>query len=454
MFEDKEEVQKAMLGLKIFGGIEGLDQSEEVLDSTEEVVTQIFPDHEEQTDRLCKTLYYGKLPVSDRPSLPLTQLAVDQFSGLDARLGRLDVARAAEMTRSACVGPSSLVLALMYLDRIRKKNPDYLTTISSADLFLVSMMVASKFLHDDGEEDEVFNDEWAQSGGMETKEINNLEINFLSAIDWRIFVSSEDFKQAMTRVEQDIAVKEVSARGWATCTELSVLSDHPAVAEMWRLCVSMTVKMTTVCMAAYTAGLLSLLASVSLLEKTSVGPAAVTHSVSTLSSMISSAPDTVTMINTITSSPDHDNTVPDSELDDVINQHRVTTADILTASLLVTSLSSGITAPDNDDVFEDYNNDDNDTIKNQNYTRSLWLSEKSYLDGADTLGNNGKWKTSTLTDQDYARFAVDWSQLLVSDVSPRLSSYLGRCPVLRWGSSWVTDDGGQLWSAPVTAVHG
>ena len=41
MFEDKEEVQKAMLGLKIFGGIEGLDQSEEVLDSTEEVVTQV-----------------------------------------------------------------------------------------------------------------------------------------------------------------------------------------------------------------------------------------------------------------------------------------------------------------------------------------------------------------------------------------------------------------------------
>ena len=46
MFEDKEEVQKAMLGLKIFGGIEGLDQSEEVLDSTEEVVTQV-----QQSDR-------------------------------------------------------------------------------------------------------------------------------------------------------------------------------------------------------------------------------------------------------------------------------------------------------------------------------------------------------------------------------------------------------------------
>ena len=31
------------------------------------------------------------------------------------------------------------------------------------------MMVASKFLHDDGEEDEVFNDEWAKSGNIDLK---------------------------------------------------------------------------------------------------------------------------------------------------------------------------------------------------------------------------------------------------------------------------------------------
>jgi hypothetical protein len=43
--------------------------------------------------------------------------------------------------------------------------------VSSADLFLVSMMVASKYLHDDGEEDEVFNDEWAASGDIDIKVI-------------------------------------------------------------------------------------------------------------------------------------------------------------------------------------------------------------------------------------------------------------------------------------------
>ena len=68
---------------------------------------------------------------------------------------------------------------------MRRNNPSYLNTITSADLFLVSLLVANKFLHDDGEEDEVFNDEWASSGGIDTKELNRLELSFLSAMDWR-----------------------------------------------------------------------------------------------------------------------------------------------------------------------------------------------------------------------------------------------------------------------------
>ena len=43
-------------------------------------------------------------------------------------------------------------------------------------------MVASKFLHDEGEADEVFNDEWAASAGISVKEINRFEREFLQAI--------------------------------------------------------------------------------------------------------------------------------------------------------------------------------------------------------------------------------------------------------------------------------
>lgn len=43
-------------------------------------------------------------------------------------------------------------------------------------------MVASKFLNDEGEEDEVFNTEWAQSGDLSVSHMNQLEKDFLNAI--------------------------------------------------------------------------------------------------------------------------------------------------------------------------------------------------------------------------------------------------------------------------------
>lgn len=49
-------------------------------------------------------------------------------------------------------------------------------------------MMASKFLYDEGVDDEVFNDEWAASADMETEDVNELERQFLSAIVSRIFM--------------------------------------------------------------------------------------------------------------------------------------------------------------------------------------------------------------------------------------------------------------------------
>lgn len=49
-------------------------------------------------------------------------------------------------------------------------------------------MMASKFLYDEGVDDEVFNDEWAAAADMETEDVNELERQFLSAIVSRIFM--------------------------------------------------------------------------------------------------------------------------------------------------------------------------------------------------------------------------------------------------------------------------
>jgi len=111
MFESKEEVERTMLALKIFpdiGHVGDVEQEEPDTDE-EEYAPQVFPEHTESETRYTRSLYYGVLPATDRPSLPLTRLAVDQFtsSGLDAlgqKLGRLDMARAADISRQACAG--------------------------------------------------------------------------------------------------------------------------------------------------------------------------------------------------------------------------------------------------------------------------------------------------------------------------------------------------------------
>lgn len=43
-------------------------------------------------------------------------------------------------------------------------------------------MVASKFLNDNGEDDDVLNSEWASSANLSLSDLNRLEKEFLNAI--------------------------------------------------------------------------------------------------------------------------------------------------------------------------------------------------------------------------------------------------------------------------------
>jgi len=43
-------------------------------------------------------------------------------------------------------------------------------------------MMASKYLYDEGEDEEVFNDEWGAAGKLDVQTVNTLEMNFLNAM--------------------------------------------------------------------------------------------------------------------------------------------------------------------------------------------------------------------------------------------------------------------------------
>jgi len=62
----------------------------------------------------------------------------------------LDLDMASEIGRNACVTPTVVIMALVYLDRLSKSNPKYLTTVKPSELFVVALVckyLGKFFLH-------------------------------------------------------------------------------------------------------------------------------------------------------------------------------------------------------------------------------------------------------------------------------------------------------------------
>ncbi|XP_056286993.1 protein CNPPD1 [Pseudoliparis swirei] len=188
-----------------------------------------LPGHQKLTERVRKRLYYGldKDGALDALSCPVTDIAVEIFQkSAPSPIRKLQKKYAAHVSREACISPCAMMLALVYIERLRHRNPEYLQKISSSDLFLVSMMVASKYLYDEGEEEEVFNDEWGAAGKLDVKTVNILEMNFLNAIEWSLFTDPIDLFDILSQLETSIAERQGLKRGWFTYTDLCVLLEQ------------------------------------------------------------------------------------------------------------------------------------------------------------------------------------------------------------------------------------
>lgn len=220
------------------------------------------PEHVELTERLCKTLYYGYNTPPDYPSLPLSEITVKFFQDAAPRsLGKVDMYLASSMTKHAMMSPCSVMLGIIYVNRLKDKNPEYLMQISSADLFLISMMMASKYLYDEGVYEEVFNEDWAVVGMMETADINQLEQDFLAALDWRLMVHEHEFKQLLDTIEKKIAFHESYKRGWLSYTDVWTLTQGSFYGDICKHMGQELAKMFAVSTVAYVAGVLTLLTS-------------------------------------------------------------------------------------------------------------------------------------------------------------------------------------------------
>nr|XP_033802200.1 protein CNPPD1 isoform X2 [Geotrypetes seraphini] len=182
--------------------------------------------------------------------------------------GRLQLRQSLQpCRREACISPCSMMLALVYIERLRHRNPEYLQQISSSDLFLISMMVASKYLYDEGEEEEVFNDEWGAAGKLDVQTVNILEMNFLRAIDWSLYTDPKEFMEVLSWVEGRVAEQQGRRRGWFTYTDLCVLLEqclwHQAACQFYQH----VTKLACILGVIYLSGVASLFASVAVLHQ-------------------------------------------------------------------------------------------------------------------------------------------------------------------------------------------
>ncbi|GFN99716.1 cyclin pas1/pho80 domain containing 1 [Plakobranchus ocellatus] len=222
--------------------------------------------------RLRRRLHYGDMADLDAPSLPLTELAVDYFhDSAPGKLGHVDLEAASNIVKDNNVTPCSMVVSVLYAKRLRQRNKKYLDTMSSSDVFFISMMMASKYMYDEGTDDEVYNDEWAVSIDQDVCDVNRMEMNFLQAMDWQLFVRPDEFEQALDAIEKRLALQEGLKRGWFTYAELDVLMGPDLIGSILSGVGSEFTKLLVSLSAAYVTSLLSMLGSVVLATQVS-GP--------------------------------------------------------------------------------------------------------------------------------------------------------------------------------------
>ncbi|XP_032691266.1 protein CNPPD1 [Odontomachus brunneus] len=210
-----------------------------------------------------KSLYYPTKPVTNYLSLPLLELASEFFTEASGHLlEKLDMEETSRISNAISASPCALVLALLYVERLKNCNPKYLQQVAPLELYLISLMVASKFLHDDGSEDEVVDAAWAISGRITLSRTIKLEMEFLKAVNWMVFVREETFWERLGQLEKDLAYRQVQKRGWCSYTELNCLMNSDQLIAI----ANSLVLVCGICLTAYVACFLIMFGSTLVLE--------------------------------------------------------------------------------------------------------------------------------------------------------------------------------------------
>lgn len=90
-------------------------------------------------------------------------------------------------------------------------------------------MVSTKFYN--GYDEDVSLSDWAEYGNLTNDQLKKIELEFLSALNWNVYVSNEQFFEKLDSIETVLAKKQGLHRGWFTYVELNHLLPPIAIAK-------------------------------------------------------------------------------------------------------------------------------------------------------------------------------------------------------------------------------
>lgn len=105
--------------------------------------------------------------------------------------------------------PSCFVVGYVYIDRLVHRHPDSLViSLNVHRLLVTSVMVASKMLDDEHYNNAFF----ARVGGVSNAELNRLELELLSLLDFGVAVSSRVFEFYCLHLEREMVFNGVGQK--------------------------------------------------------------------------------------------------------------------------------------------------------------------------------------------------------------------------------------------------
>uniref|UniRef100_A0A183CT96 Protein CNPPD1 n=1 Tax=Globodera pallida TaxID=36090 RepID=A0A183CT96_GLOPA len=80
------------------------------------------------------------------------------------------------------VSPCNMLTALVYIIRLKESNESEFFAFNPTELFVSSLVLATKYLNDGTLQEFVWNDEWASVSGLGLSKLNELELRLLNSL--------------------------------------------------------------------------------------------------------------------------------------------------------------------------------------------------------------------------------------------------------------------------------